>query len=74
MHHTLTLLEQGTCNKVAFAFKMSVAMGLLGILLEEDHCGYEVAIEILLHSCWSGSYSDAYTQFDKFRKLKCQRF
>jgi hypothetical protein len=58
------------CNKVAFALKMIAAVGLLGPckadgpLPEEDHCGYEVAIEMHLHSCRGGSYSDTYTQFD----------
>jgi hypothetical protein len=43
-------------DKVAFAIRMSAAGGLLGPyesdgpLPEEDHCGYEVAFEMLLHS------------------------
>jgi hypothetical protein len=63
-------------DKVAFALKMSAAMGLLGPyeangpLPEVDHCGYEVAIEMLLHSRRAGSYSDAYTQFDTIQKLR----
>jgi hypothetical protein len=58
------------CDKVAFGIKMSATMGLLGPyksdgpLPEEDHCGYEVAFEMLLHSGRPGSYSDSYTQFD----------
>jgi hypothetical protein len=63
-------------DKVAFAIKMSALVGLLGPyesdgpLPEDDHCGYEVAIEMLLHSRRSGSYSEAYTQFDTIRKLR----
>jgi hypothetical protein len=51
-------------------------MGLMGPyesdgpLPEYDHCGYEVAFEMLLHSRRPGSYSDAYTQFDTIRKLR----
>jgi hypothetical protein len=63
-------------DKVAFAIRMSAAGGLLGPyesdgpLPEEDHCGYEVAFEMLLHSRRPGSYSDSYTQFDTIRKLR----
>jgi hypothetical protein len=55
---------------------MSQAVGLQGPyeadgpLPECDHCGYEVAVEMLLHSRRPGSYSDAYTQFDTIRTLK----
>jgi hypothetical protein len=63
-------------DKVAFGIKLSATMGLLGPyeadgpLPEEDHCGYEVAFEMLLHSRRPGSYSDTYTQFDTIRKLR----
>jgi hypothetical protein len=64
-------------DKVAFALKLSKAVGLKGPyeadapLPEYDHhCGYEVAIEILLHSRRPGSYSNAYTQFDTIQKLR----
>jgi hypothetical protein len=64
------------CDKVAFGLKMLATVGLLGpyeadgLLPEHNHCGYEVAIEMLLHSCQGGSYSEAYTQFDTIRKLR----
>jgi hypothetical protein len=51
-------------------------MGLMGPyesdgpLPEYDHCGYEVAFEMLLHSRRPGSYSDSYTQFDTIGKLR----
>jgi hypothetical protein len=63
-------------DKVAFALKMSAMVRLAGPyeadgpLLEHNHCGYEVAIEMLLHSRPPGSYSEAYTQFDTIRKLR----
>jgi hypothetical protein len=41
-----------------------------GPLPKEDHCGYEVAVEMLIHSCRAGSYLAAYTQFDTIRKLR----
>jgi hypothetical protein len=63
-------------DKVAFALKMSALVELLGPyeadgpLPEENHCGYEVAVDMLLHSRRPGSYSAAYTQFDTIRKLR----
>jgi 4-hydroxy-L-threonine phosphate dehydrogenase PdxA len=56
---------------------MSQAVGLLGpykadqLLPEEDHCGYEVAVEMLIplhHDV--GLYSAAYTQFNTIQKLR----
>jgi hypothetical protein len=61
---------------VAFGIKMSATMGLLGpyksngSLPEDNHCGYEVAFEMLLHSQRPGSYSESYTQFETVRKLR----
>ena len=63
-------------DKVAFGIQMSATMGLLGPyksdgpLPEGDHCGYEVAFEMLLHSRRPGSYSGSYTQFETIRKLR----
>jgi hypothetical protein len=63
-------------DKVAFALKMSELVGLQGSyeadgpLPDHDHCGYEVAVEMLLHSRRPGSYSGAYTQFETIRKLR----
>jgi hypothetical protein len=63
-------------DKVAFGLKMSALVGLQGpyeadcSLPEYDHCGYEVAIEMLLHSRRPGKHSDAYTQFETVRKLR----
>ena len=63
-------------DRVAFGLKMSSLVGLEGPyeadgpLPDFDHCGYEVAVEMLLHSRRPGRYSDAYTQFDTVRKLR----
>ena len=35
-----------------------------------DHCGYEVAITVLLYSLKKGKHDKAYTQFDTIRKLR----
>ena len=35
-----------------------------------DHCGYEVAVQILLASRKGGKYSERYTQFDTIRHLR----
>jgi hypothetical protein len=66
-------------DKVAFGIKMSTLVGLLGPyeldgpLPEEDHCEYEVTVEMLLHSRQAGTYSESYTEFDRIRKL-CSAF
>jgi hypothetical protein len=63
-------------DKVAFGIRMSATLGLLGpyesdgLLPEGDHCGYEVAFEMLLHSRRPGSYSGSYAQFETIRKLR----
>ena len=63
-------------DKVAFGLKMSALVGLEGPyesdgpLPDFDHCGYEVAVEMLLHSRRPRRYSDAYMQFDTIRKLR----
>ena len=63
-------------DKVAFGLKLSATMGLLGPyeldgpLPDYDHCGYEIAYEMLLHSRRPGSYSESYTQFETIQKLR----
>jgi hypothetical protein len=67
---------EGNRDKVAFAIKLSSTVGLLGPyeahghLPDFDHCGYEVAIEMVLHSRRSGNHSKDYVQFDTIRKLR----
>ena len=36
----------------------------------EDHCGYQIAACILLHSTQKGRYNQDYTQFETIRKLR----
>jgi hypothetical protein len=63
-------------NEVAFAIKLSETVGLEGPyeahghLPEYDHCGYKVAIEMVLHSRRSGHYSKDYVQFKTIWKLR----
>jgi hypothetical protein len=53
---------EGNRDKVSFGINLSKTVGLLGPyeadgpLPEIDHCGYEVAIEMILHSRRSGTY------------------
>jgi hypothetical protein len=55
---------------------MSASLGLIphylepGPLLAHDHCGYGVAIEMLLSSQEPGHYSLVYKQFDTIQRLK----
>jgi len=56
--------------------ELSALVGLEGPYLhrerlpEYDHCGYEVAIGMLLQSRKPGRYSKSYTQFDTIRHLR----
>jgi hypothetical protein len=66
----------GNRDKVAFAIKLSNPVGLAGPyeadghLPEFDHCGYEVAIEMVLHSRRSRTHSKDYVQFETIQKLQ----
>jgi hypothetical protein len=67
---------RGNKEKVGYALKLSSLGGLLcpyeaeGSLPEHDHCGYEVAIKMVLPSRQSGYHSKEYTQFNTIRKLR----
>jgi hypothetical protein len=71
-----TATARGNRDKVAQAIRLSETVGLLGPyeaegpLPEVDHCGYEVAIEMVIQSRQPGRYSTEYTQFDTIRKLR----
>jgi hypothetical protein len=71
-----TATVRGNRDKIDQAIGLSQTVGLLGPyeaegpLPEEDHCGYEVAIEMVLQSRRPGRYSPDYTQFDTIRKLR----
>jgi hypothetical protein len=62
-------------DKAAFVINLFKTVGLLGTykaqghLPEFDHCGYEVATQMVLHSRRSGHYSKKYFQFNTIRKL-----
>ena len=55
---------------------LSASLGLIPSYLEpcplpaHDHCGYGVAIQMLLASQEPGRYSSVYKQFDTIRRLK----
>lgn len=63
-------------DKVRAAIKLSDSVGLSGPYVAKecfptwDHCGYEVAIEMVLASLKPGKYSSMYTQWDTIRKLR----
>jgi hypothetical protein len=67
---------KGNQDKIDMALNLSKTVGLLGPykaigpLPNIDHCGYEVAIEMVLQSCRPGKYSPDYTQFETIRKLR----
>jgi hypothetical protein len=56
--------------------ELSASLGLEPLYLEPgplppfDHCGYRVAIQMLLASQESGRYSSVYKQFDTIRRTK----
>ena len=63
-------------RRAEIQLEMSSLVGLEGPyvhrdrLPEFDHCGYEVAIGMLLHSRRPGRHSKSYTQFDTIRHLR----
>jgi hypothetical protein len=67
---------QGNRDKLAMGIKLSELVGLKGPFIHQgplpdhDHCGYEVAIEMLLYSKREGKHSKDHLQFDTIRKLR----
>lgn len=63
-------------DKFRAGLKLSESVGLEGPYIvtsgfpEWDHCGYEVAIQMVLASLKPGRYSSEYTQWDTIRKLR----
>jgi hypothetical protein len=61
-------------DRLRFCLKLSEMVGLQGPYIQEgplpsyDYCGYEVAIQMVLHSLRPGRYSPEYTQFETIRK------
>jgi hypothetical protein len=67
----------GHRGKLEHSLKLSKLVGLLegphqheGPMPPYDHCGYEVAIQMLLNSRNPGRYSKNYCQWDTIRKLR----
>jgi hypothetical protein len=71
-----TATVNGNRDKLAMGIEMSGLVGLAGPYLHEgplpgfDHCGYEVAVQMLLYSKRPGKYSKSHLQFDTIRKLR----
>jgi hypothetical protein len=71
---TSTVVANG--DRVRASLALSDAVGLHGpyenhgTLPHFDHCGYEVAIQMLLASRKPGRYSQKYSQWDTIRKIR----
>jgi hypothetical protein len=63
-------------EKTRLALQLSASVGLNGpyeyttFLPTNDHCGYEVAIQMLLASRRPGRHSTEYTQYETIRKIR----
>ena len=68
-------MNQNT-RRVRQTLEFSAALGLSGPFEHDgyypytDHCGYEVAAAILMHSRRSGRHDEMYTQYETIRKLR----
>ena len=66
----------GQRNRIKMGLKFSQSLGpsgpytQVGHLPPYDHCGYEVACQMLLHSLKPGRNDPNYTQWDTIRKLR----
>ena len=62
--------------KVREGLRLSKMLGLSGPYLnpgplpQDDHCGYEVALQMVVASLESGRYSESHKQWDTIRKLR----
>ena len=62
--------------KVREGLRISLSLGLSGPYLSpgplplDDHCGYEVALQMVAASLESGRYSESHKQWDTIRKLR----
>ena len=67
---------ESNAAKVREGLRLSRRLGLHGPYLNPgplpggDHCGYEVALQMVAASLESGRYSDSYKQWDTIRKLR----
>jgi hypothetical protein len=66
----------GNRDKLVVGIRLSKLVGLDGPYMHEgpmpdyDHCGYEVAVQMLLYSKRPGKRSQSHLQFDTIRKLR----
>ena len=71
-----TSTVSGNASQVRQGLRLSASIGLEGPyyppgpLPRHDHCGYEVAIQMVLASLESGTYSSTHKQFDTIRRLR----
>ena len=67
---------ESNAAKVREGLKISESLGLLGPYLDpgplpaHDHCGYEVALQIVVSSLGSGRYSAGHKQWDTIRRFR----
>ena len=67
---------EGNMRKTKLALNFSSRLGLKGPYSQDgplpnyDHCGYEVAIQMLMNSLNKGRNNPNYTQFDTIRKIR----
>jgi hypothetical protein len=71
-----TSTVKANTDKTKLALELSESVGLEGPYVQEgflptfDHCGYQVAIQMLLALKRPGRYSEEYTQYDTIRKVR----
>jgi hypothetical protein len=71
-----TSTVNGHRDRAAFGLRLSALVKLKGPYVHRgplpthDHCGYEVAIQMLLHSRRKGRTDATYVQFDSIRKMR----
>jgi hypothetical protein len=71
---TSTVIANGDRTRAALELSSSIGIEgpyeVEGTLPLFDHCGYEVAIQMLLASRKPGKYSKQYSQWDTIRKIR----
>ena len=71
-----TATVHGNKDKLDLGIHLSKLVGLRGPYIHEgpfpdyDHCGYEVAVQILLYSKREGRTTKSHLQFDTIRKVR----
>jgi hypothetical protein len=71
-----TTTVSGTASKIAEGLRISTSLDLTGPYPEPgplpayDHCGYEVALQVVMSSLGEGRYNSTYKQWDTVRRLR----